>query len=102
MFTDRAHRLIQRVHEKHRSLYLVLDDTGCCGFSNAFLKATSPGPAYQKLLENKSVEVYAHPRYLKTAETFRELVVDSVADPVEDSFSLETQFGERLVVSLVA
>lgn len=80
----------------------MVDDTGCCGFSNVFLQEGEPGPVYRPLLENELVRVYAHPSYLKTVEGFRELVFDAIDDPAGDSFSLETEFGERLVVGLTA
>ncbi|MFQ6012040.1 MAG: DUF779 domain-containing protein [Thermoplasmata archaeon] len=95
-FTPRTQGLIRRVQATHPDLYLLLDDTGCCGPSNVFLQDRPPAPVYEALGQVDGVDVYIHPTFAGgRAQAF---TIDAYRSETDDSFSLETALGHRLTL----
>lgn len=100
--SSRALDMFRELEQKYgaRQLVVLIDDTGCCGFSNVFVtKSPVLNPSSWKetgkvlgipLLVNKA---FASP----TNE--QRIILDVIANSSsDDSFSLETAYGKRFVV----
>ncbi|MFQ5552876.1 MAG: DUF779 domain-containing protein [Thermoplasmata archaeon] len=95
-FTAQAQGLLRRLRKRHPDLYLLLDDTGCCGPSNVFLQQTPPAPVYEAIGTVDGVEVFIHPTF--AGDRAHAYTVDAYPSETEDSFSLETALGHRLTL----
>ncbi|MFQ5986279.1 MAG: DUF779 domain-containing protein [Thermoplasmata archaeon] len=95
-FTAQAQGLIRRLRKRHPDLYLLLDDTGCCGPSSVFLQQTPPSPVYETMGRVDGVEVYIHPSF--AGDRAQAYTVDAYPSETDDSFSLETALGHRLTL----
>ena len=95
--TKEAEDALQQVIKEYREIYMLLGDTGCCGYSNVFLTSIPPESSYEYLGEDKGVKVYVHPLF-KRAINPESINIDAVKVEVDDSFSLETNLGYRLIL----
>lgn len=95
-YTPLAREVIQRLAERHGRLCLVIGDTGCCGFSNVLLSAKEPGGAYEYVGERENVGIYLQRAFRGVLGD--EAEVDAVPVESDDSFSLETEMGYRLIL----
>jgi len=93
-----ALELLEEIAGTHPRLYLLLDDSGCCGPGNVFLQSDPPRAVYRLLGWVGEVPVYAEPRFLRGAGA-RDVALDVRASPVDDSFSLEAGRGWRFTVA---
>ena len=95
--TKKAEEVMRRVIQEYGKVYMILGDTGCCGYSNVFLTTFHPESSYEYVGEYSGAEIYVH-------HAFRHVVdediinIDAVEIDVDDSFSLETNFGYRLIL----
>ena len=95
--TSRAEEVLRRVKQEYGEVYILLGDTGCCGYSNVFLTTLKPESGYEYLGEYEGIEIYIHPSF-KKAVSGENIRLDAVEVEVDDSFSLETNLGYRLIL----
>ena len=93
-FTRNAKELLERMVADHPDLTLVLDDSTCCTVSNVFVRNDAPPWAASRI--EGYVPIYVHPSLEKSLKSGR--VVIDVLDFADDSLSLETNYGKRLVM----
>lgn len=96
--TERAEETFEKLIGSHTDLGVFIDDQGCCGFSNVFVRdKRTVGSDWVSLGKIMGVDVYVNAKFVKfLGPTVRFDVVDSEAD---DSFSLETLHGVRFIIS---
>jgi hypothetical protein len=95
--TPEAGEVLRKVAAKHGELYLIIGDTGCCGYSNVFLTVRRPLGDYSEWGELVGVEVFLRPPLDKTLSG-QDVLLDVVESPVDDSLSLETELGYRFIL----
>ncbi len=93
-FTHEAKELLKSMIDNHPDLALVLDNTTCCTVSNVFARIGAP-PWEARRIEGY-VPVYIHPALERSLKSHR--VIIDVLDFADDSLSLETNYGKRLVM----
>jgi len=96
--TPRAATLLQRISKEHRELVLLLDDRSCCSNSNVMLRKNEPSWPVFLLAEMDGVRVFVNP-ILQRSLKAKEIIID-VLDFADDSLSLETDYGKRLIMSV--
>jgi len=96
--TERAEETFEKLIRGHKDLGVFIDDQGCCGFSNVFVREkASVGPDWVPVGKIMGVDVYVSAKFVRfLGQTVRFDVVESEAD---DSFSLETLYGVRFIIS---
>jgi uncharacterized protein (DUF779 family) len=99
-FTQKAAALLLRMHAEHPSLMLLLDDTSCCANSNVMARVTRPSWSVDWLSEKDGVQVYISPVLRKSLKATR-IIID-VMDFADDSLSLETDYGQRFMMSTIS
>ncbi|MEM2198192.1 MAG: DUF779 domain-containing protein [Nitrososphaerota archaeon] len=97
--TREASEVLKKVRSRHGSLYMIIGDTGCCGYSNVFLTGNKPVGDYVEAGEVSGVTVYLRPPLDKTLNP-GSVVVDVVEAVADDSLSLETELGYRFILRL--
>ncbi len=75
----------------------MLDETSCCSNSNVLVREKEPSWPVSLLAEKEGIRVFVSPILQKNLKTKR-IVID-VMDFADDSFSLETDYGKRLIMS---
>ncbi len=93
-FTRKAKELLGNIITDHPDLTLVLDDTTCCTVSNVFARRGAPPWAARRI--EGYIPVYVHPSLEKSLKSHG--VIVDVLDFVDDSLSLETNYGKRFVM----
>lgn len=97
--TDAARDAVRAVQRSGRANLVVVLSNGCCDATAPYLYADHVPPAdARRVAEIEGVAVLA-PGWI--AALYGEddgLTVDAVAQPADDSFSLETDHGVRLVL----
>lgn len=83
-----------------KRVYVLLDDAGCCGASNAFVTCSGARlntDNWVPITEEGGISVYANKMFIKTMKegTF---VLDVGDSDGGDSLSRETNYGKRLSV----
>jgi len=91
--------VLERVKARHGAVYMVVGDTGCCGYSNVFLTSVEPGGDCIEAGEAYGLPVYVRPPLDSTLD-LEGATVDVVEAIADDSLSLETELGRRLVLRL--
>ncbi len=94
-FTPNAAALLQRIRADHRALVLLLDDSSCCSNSNVMLREKAPSWPVSLLAEVDGVRVFVNPVLERSLKAER-ILIDAL-DFADDSLSLETNYGKRLV-----
>ncbi len=97
-FTQKAAALLLKMRAEHPALVLLLDDTSCCSNSNVIARESRPSWPVILLSEKDWVKVYVNPVLQKSLKANR-IVID-VLDFADDSFSLETDYGKRFIMSV--
>ncbi len=92
--------LIELARESGPGLCVLLDDSGCCGPGNVFVQSESPQPSYRFYASVAGIPVYADPAFVRDARP-SEVRLDVRSAPRDDSASLESRHGVRLVVAFV-
>ncbi len=95
--TAEAEQVLKTVKSRYGELYMIIGDTGCCGYSNVFLTSRKPVGDYVAIGEKIGVTVYLRPPLDSTLDPSR-VVVDVVETVSDDSFSLETELGYRFIL----
>ncbi len=76
----------------------MLDDTSCCSNSNVLVREKEPSWPVSLLTEKEGIQVFVNPVLNKSLKAKRILI--DVMDFADDSFSLETNYGKRLIMSV--
>lgn len=96
--TERAEAVVEQVKAARPGTLTVTIGTGCCESTAPFLYEDFwPGPDQEMVGSVAGVEVYA-PDYLRSLYPGEEGVVLDMVDELAESFSIETEFGCRLVL----
>ncbi|MCS7145969.1 MAG: DUF779 domain-containing protein [Aigarchaeota archaeon] len=95
--TDEAAEVLRKVQAKHGKVYMIIGDTGCCGYSNVFLTRNRPVGDYVQVGETIGTMVYLRPPLSETLDP-SSVVVDVVEAVADDSLSLETELGYRFIL----
>ena len=95
VLTEAAHRVLEQVRaERGAGLSLVIGN-GCCDATAPYLFADYlPGPNEQQVGEVGNVPVFLD-QALAPSFGGTEVIVDVRDDPQDDSFSCETELGQR-------
>lgn len=97
-FTPQVTALLLRRRAEHSHLVLLLDDTSCCSNSNVIAREGQPSWPVALLSEKDGIRVFLNPVLEKSLKAKR--IVLDVMDFADDSFSLETDYGKRLIMSV--
>lgn len=97
-FTPSAAALLQRVLADHRELVLLIDDTSCCSNSSIMLREKMPAWPVSLLAEQDSLKVCVNPVFERSLKASK-MLIDAL-EFSDDSLSLETNYGRRLIVSI--
>lgn len=97
-FTPQAAALLLKMQAEQPNLVLLLDDTSCCSNSNVIAREGQPSWPVALLSEKDGIRVYVNPVLEKSLKANR-IVID-ILDFADDSFSLETDYGKRLIMSV--
>ncbi len=97
--TPEAGEVLRALASKYRELYMIIGDTGCCGYSNVFLTMRRPLGDYFGWGELMGVKVFLRPPLDRTLDG-RDVLIDVVEAPVDDSLSLETELGYRFILKV--
>lgn len=97
-FTTRAAAVLKKIRQKHRSLVLLLDDSSCCSNSCIMLREREPSWAVSLIAKVDGVRICINPVLERSLRAER-ILIDSV-DFADDSLSLETNYGKRLIMSV--
>jgi hypothetical protein len=96
-FTERATQVIDEL-SRGGYVYIMIDDDGCCGFSNIFVRTGSEPPGeWLRVYESGKSHLYVHPRFQNSLRD-RVFYVDVVDRESDDSFSAETGLGKKLLL----
>jgi hypothetical protein len=95
--TPEAREVFRKIAASTSELYVIIGDTGCCGYSNVFVTARKPVGDYVEAGGLMGAKVYLRPPLDKTLDLKR-VTVDVVESPADDSLSLETELGYRFVL----
>src|SRR3954447_18530168 len=96
--TAAAARIVERAKRDRRGALVFTIGTGCCESTAPFLYEDFwPGPDQAEVGEVAGVAIYA-PEYLRKLYPEDEAVTLDVVDELAESFSIETEFGLRLVL----
>ncbi|HIQ29185.1 MAG TPA: hypothetical protein EYH45_01325 [Candidatus Caldiarchaeum subterraneum] len=90
-------RIINELKQRYGSIYIILGDTGCCGYSNVFVTNLEPDSSYEYIGDDRGVGVYVH-RGFKDSIDPEEIWIKIMEVDVDDSFSLETELGYRFTL----
>ncbi|MGA8903892.1 MAG: DUF779 domain-containing protein [Candidatus Bathyarchaeia archaeon] len=94
--TPAAATLLQRISKEHEKLVILLDDTSCCSNSNVMLRENEPSWPVSLLAEVGELRVFVNPTLEKSLKAER-ITIDAL-DFADDSLSLETDYGKRLIM----
>ncbi len=94
-FTPKAAALLQRIRADHRDFVLLLDDSSCCSNSNVMLREREPSWPVSLLANIEGIRVFVNPVLERSLKAER-ILIDAL-DFADDSLSLETNYGKRLV-----
>jgi hypothetical protein len=96
-FTEHAAEIIDQL-SRDGEVHVMIDDDGCCGFSNVFVRTGEPpvGEWLQIHSDEKS-RVYVHPGFQASLGN-RAFFIDVVDRESDDSFSAETSLGKKLLL----
>ncbi|MDW8073455.1 MAG: DUF779 domain-containing protein [Nitrososphaerota archaeon] len=97
--TDEAAEVLRKVQAKHGKVYMIIGDTGCCGYSNVFFTRSRPVGDYVEIGETNGAKVYLRPPLSETLD-LSSVVVDVVEAVADDSLSLETELGYRFILKV--
>jgi len=98
-FTPTAAALLLKIRMEHPNLVLLIDDSSCCSNSNIIARANKPKWPVALVSNKDHVEIYMNPILQKSLRTDRILI--DVLDFADDSFSLETDYGKRFVMTVM-
>ena len=90
--------MLRELIAEHGPLYLLLDDSGCCGPGNVFVQAETPRESYLPIGEAAGIPVSIDPGFLRGDDPAR-LSLDLRPAPNDDSFSLEARHSQRFTVT---
>jgi len=94
--TANAATLLQRIARERQSLVLLLDDTSCCSNSNVMLRESQPSWPVSLLTVIDGLRVFITPTLERNLKAER-IIIDAL-DFADDSLSLETDYGKRLIM----
>jgi len=97
--TPQAASLLLGMRKDHPNLILLLDDTSCCSNSSVMARENKPSWPVDLLFEQDELKVYVNPVLTRSLKADR-IIIDAI-DFVDDSLSLETDYGKRLIMSIV-
>jgi len=97
--TQRAKALLSKMRLEHPNLVLLIDDSSCCSNSNIMVREEKPNWPVTLLCNKDGVRVYLNPILEKSLEVSK-MIIDAL-DFTDDSFSLETEYGKRLIMSTI-
>ncbi|MEM1518480.1 MAG: hypothetical protein QXI27_06335 [Nitrososphaerota archaeon] len=98
VFSPKALEIIENLRNIHKKLYMIISDTGCCGYSNVHLSAIEPRGEYVYHGEIAGVSVYLRPP-LDVISSYNEVTIEALPTDIDDSLSLETTMRYRFVLS---
>lgn len=97
-YTDAAAATIRQVRDGGRDDLVMVLSNGCCDSTAPFLyDRYLPEPTATLVGEIEGVDVYA-PAWICTLYPDDDLTIDVIESPIEDSFSLETDYDRRFVL----
>ncbi len=94
--TEKAKELIFELKKLYQNLSMVIENTSCCSNSSIFVRDNLPSGEIIFLKEIEGVKIFLDPS-LKSLLNFNKLIID-VMDFTDDSLSLETNLGKRLIL----
>jgi len=98
VFTSDAASLMARMRSLYPNVVLLIDDTSCCANSNIMARNGPPSWPTALLAEKNGIKIYANP-ILQRNNTLSQMLID-VMDFADDSLSLETNLGKRLIMTM--
>ncbi len=94
---DLFNKIIQDLKHRYGSIYMILGDTGCCGYSNVFVTNIEPDSSYEYIGTDHEVGIFVH-RGFKESIDPEDIRIKVLEVDVDDSFSLETEMGYRFTL----
>lgn len=98
VFSPKASEIVESLRKKHEKLYLIISDTGCCGYSNVHVSTVEPKGEYFYYGEVAGISIYLRPP-LDVLLSYKEVTIEALPTDIDDSLSLETAMGYRFVLS---
>lgn len=96
--TEAAVAVVERARSVRSGTLTITIGTGCCESTAPFLYEDFwPGPDQEPVGAVAGVVVYA-PEYLRSLYPGADAVVLDVSDDIAESMSIETEWGQRLVL----
>ena len=89
--------IVQELKQRYGNAYIILGDTGCCGYSNVFVTNLEPDSSYEYLGEDRGVGIYVH-RSFRDSINPDDIRIKIIKVNADDSFSLETELGYRFIL----
>jgi len=96
--TPRAATLLKIISKEQREVVLPLDDTSCCSNSNVMLRESKPSWPVSFLAEIDGLRIFVNPVFERSLKA-EQITIDAL-DFADDSLSLETDYGKRLIMSV--
>ena len=84
--------------KRTQELVLLLDDTSCCSNGNVMLRESKPSWPVSLLTEIDRLRIFVNPILERNLKAKR-ITIDAL-DFADDSLSLETDYGKRLMMSV--
>ena len=97
VLSRRASQAIENLKKRYEKLFMIISDTGCCGYSNVHVTAIEPRGDYVYCGDVSGVHVYFRPP-LDRLLSYSEVIIDAQPTSIDDSLSLETTIGYRFVL----
>ncbi|MEM3096702.1 MAG: hypothetical protein QW756_01860 [Nitrososphaerota archaeon] len=94
IFSRKARDVLSQLKREKGSLYILLGDTGCCGFSNVFITSLEPSGDYVYLGFEDGAKIYLQRRLMAS----QKLHIDVITSEIDDSFSAETSMRCRFIL----
>ncbi len=95
-FTSDAAILLRRIRADYPVLVMLLDDSSCCSNSNVMLRRNLPSWPVSLVAEVEGIRIVVNPMFQENVHA-EQLLIDAV-DSADDSLSLETNYGKRLIM----
>lgn len=97
IFSNLASQVVENLKKIHEELFMIISDTGCCGYSNVHVTAVEPHGDYIYYGDVSGISIYFRPPLDKIL-SYKEIVIEALPTTIDDSFSLETTIGYRFVL----
>jgi uncharacterized protein (DUF779 family) len=97
ILSQRASQAMEILKKRYEKLFMIISDTGCCGYSNVHVTTNEPHGDYVHAGDVSGIHVYFRPPLDKVI-SYSKVIIDALPTSIDDSFSLETTIGYRFVL----